>query len=309
MSRSHRYPRRRRSCAADIALTTESLEARTLLAADLAGAVEPTYDVTGDGQFTPADILRVVNHINQYGPRDVEIDGGGRHPLDVNQDSAITAADALGMINAMNASSALTARPIPSEVDARMTSDVDGIAADVAAAVAHSVNSAVPAPADVAQAVTGVVQASSAAGQSTSLLGSNPGLQDLQVTVDVRFVTLEDSFFDEIGIDFDFDVDDAVSQLPVDDNGPQVDVDVGVTGQGTDKDVLVDPGDFQSVVSRSPLSFGFAILTDVEVFFQMEVDGSGPTSTTIKTATATIINPFSPEKPVVKTVFTDTKVD
>ena len=33
-------------------------------------------------------------------------------------------------------------------------------------------------------------------------------LQDLQVTIEVRFITLSDKFFERIGIDFDFDIDD-----------------------------------------------------------------------------------------------------
>ena len=35
-------------------------------------------------------------------------------------------------------------------------------------------------------------------------------LQDLQVTIEVRFITLADNFFERIGIDFDFDIDDNV---------------------------------------------------------------------------------------------------
>ncbi len=33
-------------------------------------------------------------------------------------------------------------------------------------------------------------------------------LQDLQVTIEVRFITLNDNFFERIGVDFDFDIDD-----------------------------------------------------------------------------------------------------
>ncbi len=305
---SHRFPAGLRS-RADIAHSVESLEGRLLLAADLASALEQTYDVNGDGQFTPADILRVVNHINHHGPHELEEDADGGHQLDVNHDGAVTPADALGMINAMNSNLPIMGAPKPSGEDAQVASAVNAIAADVAAAVTQSVSGPVPTPAGVAQAVTGAVQARGAGSRSASLVGSHSGLQDLQVTVEVRFVTLNDSFFDEIGIDFDFDVDDAVSQLPVDNDGPQIDVDVDVTGQGTDKNVFVDPGDFRSLVSQTPPSFGFAILTDVEVFFLLDVAGSGQTPTTIKTATATIINPFSPDRPVVSTVFSDSKYD
>ncbi|HEY6563093.1 MAG TPA: hypothetical protein VIY86_01230, partial [Pirellulaceae bacterium] len=33
-------------------------------------------------------------------------------------------------------------------------------------------------------------------------------LQDLQITIEVRFITLNDNFFERIGVDFDFDLDD-----------------------------------------------------------------------------------------------------
>ena len=33
-------------------------------------------------------------------------------------------------------------------------------------------------------------------------------LQDLQVTIEVRFITLNDNFFERIGVDFNFDIDD-----------------------------------------------------------------------------------------------------
>lgn len=33
-------------------------------------------------------------------------------------------------------------------------------------------------------------------------------LQDLQVTIEVRFITLNDAFYEQVGVDFDFDIDD-----------------------------------------------------------------------------------------------------
>jgi general secretion pathway protein D len=37
-------------------------------------------------------------------------------------------------------------------------------------------------------------------------------LQDLQVTIEVRFITLSDRFFERIGVDFDFDIDDKIDR-------------------------------------------------------------------------------------------------
>jgi hypothetical protein len=44
-------------------------------------------------------------------------------------------------------------------------------------------------------------------------------LQDLQVTIEVRFVTVADRFFERIGIDFDFNIQDSVGGPDVDNNG------------------------------------------------------------------------------------------
>ena len=40
----------------------------------------------------------------------------------------------------------------------------------------------------------------------TDLLDQLRRLQDLQVTIEVRFVTVSDRFFERIGIDFDFGI-------------------------------------------------------------------------------------------------------
>lgn len=44
--------------------------------------------------------------------------------------------------------------------------------------------------------------------QIADLMDQLRRLQDLQVTIEVRFITLSDNFFEQIGIDFDFDIND-----------------------------------------------------------------------------------------------------
>ena len=39
-------------------------------------------------------------------------------------------------------------------------------------------------------------------------------LQDLQVTIEVRFITLNDNFFEQIGVDFQFDLPINASATP-----------------------------------------------------------------------------------------------
>ncbi|MCA9058145.1 MAG: hypothetical protein KDA85_06580, partial [Planctomycetaceae bacterium] len=50
--------------------------------------------------------------------------------------------------------------------------------------------------------------------QITDLLSQLRKLQDLQVTVEVRFISVSDNFFERIGVDFDFNVNDNVGDPP-----------------------------------------------------------------------------------------------
>ena len=52
--------------------------------------------------------------------------------------------------------------------------------------------------------------------QISELLTQLRRLQDLQVAVEVRFITVTDEFFERIGIDFDFDVQDDLGAGPID---------------------------------------------------------------------------------------------
>jgi general secretion pathway protein D len=103
-------------------------------------------------------------------------------------------------------------------------------------------------------------------------------LQDLQVTIEVRFITLNDNFFERIGIDFDFDIDDNSSGIPPDDDGPSVTIGLDPTGQPTaDLDISFTQDSFGASVpafggfdAGSAANFGFAILSDIEAFFLIQ---------------------------------------
>ena len=113
--------------------------------------------------------------------------------------------------------------------------------------------------------------------QIADLLAQLRRLQDLQVTIEVRFITLRDDFFERIGVDFDFNIDDNVTELPRDDAGPRTVIGLDPLGQPTP--------DFDLEFTQSTLrqrragvrgnatdaaSFGFAILSDIEVFFLLQ---------------------------------------
>jgi general secretion pathway protein D len=118
----------------------------------------------------------------------------------------------------------------------------------------------------------------------TDLLESLRRLQDLQVTIEVKFITLNDNFFERIGVDFDLRIDDNVRNLPLDDQGPSTTVGLnanfdptsGVIPFTADFDIGLTQESFTSAVpafggfdAASGASLGFAILSDLEMFFFM----------------------------------------
>lgn len=119
-------------------------------------------------------------------------------------------------------------------------------------------------------------------------------LQDLQVTIEVRFITLNDRFYERIGIDFNFEVDDNTSQIagqvPIlpDDTGPSMAFGLDPSGLPTvDFDYAFTQGTFGSAVPQfggfdaaTAANFGFAILSDIEVFFLLQA-AQGDTRTNV----------------------------
>lgn len=115
-------------------------------------------------------------------------------------------------------------------------------------------------------------------------------LQDLQVTIEVRFITLNDNFFERIGVDFDFNIDDNTAGVPIlpDDTGPSMVIGLGPDGQPTaNRDVMFTQNSFATAIPQfggfdpaTAANFGFAILSDIEVYFLL-VAASGDTRTNV----------------------------
>jgi general secretion pathway protein D len=124
--------------------------------------------------------------------------------------------------------------------------------------------------------------------QIADLLDQLRRLQDLQVTIEVRFITISDSFFERIGINFNVDIDDNVSIFPGDDSGPSATVGLDATGAPTsDLDLSFTQGSFGSTTpafggfdAATAANFGFAILSDIEVFFLLQA-AQGDTRTNV----------------------------
>jgi len=124
-------------------------------------------------------------------------------------------------------------------------------------------------------------------------------LQDLQVTIEVRFIRLNDQFFERIGIDFDFDIDDNFTGaiLP-DDTGPSLSVGLDPTGAPTaDLDLSFNQHGMGRAVPQfggfdaaSAATFGFAILSDIETFFFIEAAQGDQRTSVMQAPKVTLFN-------------------
>ena len=147
-------------------------------------------------------------------------------------------------------------------------------------------------------------------------------LQDLQVTIEVRFITLNDNFFERIGVDFDFDIDDKtgvdianLSAAPGgngnngDDDDDSVDprtvfgpetVSVGLQSPGVfsaDLDIPFTQDSFGLAVPQfggfdatAGAQLGFAILSDIEAFFFINAAEGDRRSNVLQAPRVTLFN-------------------
>jgi general secretion pathway protein D len=134
--------------------------------------------------------------------------------------------------------------------------------------------------------------------QIADLLEQLRRLQDLQVTIEVRFITLQDNFFERMGIDFDFDIDDNVTELPRDDEGPSTLIGLDQDGLPTsDLDLSFTQDSFGVAVPQfggfdatTAANFGFAILSDIEVFFLLQAAEGDERSNVLQAPKVTLFN-------------------
>lgn len=139
-------------------------------------------------------------------------------------------------------------------------------------------------------------------------------LQDLQVTIEVRFITVSDRFFERIGIDFDFSIDDntglnplrdqiptagagAPPLSPFDDTGRSFSVGINENGPTADLDFKFNEGSFSASAptfggfdAGSAANFGFAILSDIEVFFLLQAAQGDDRTNVLQAPKVTLFN-------------------
>ncbi len=149
-------------------------------------------------------------------------------------------------------------------------------------------------------------------------------MQDLQVTIEVRFITLNDNFFERIGVDFDFDLDDDIDapfqifgNVIEDDEDGGADyttepdrntrdtdhgesVTVGLSSPGVfsaDLDIPFTQGSYDLAVPQfggydatAGAQLGFAILSDIEAFFFISAAQGDKRSNIMQAPKVTLFN-------------------
>jgi len=134
--------------------------------------------------------------------------------------------------------------------------------------------------------------------QIADLLAQLRRLQDLQVTIEVRFITLRDDFFERMGVDFDFNIDDNVERLPGDDSGHSSVIGLNPVGQPTtDWDLQFTQGSYGASVpafggfdAATAANFGMAILSDIEVYFLLQAAEGDRRSNVLQAPKVTLFN-------------------
>ena len=135
------------------------------------------------------------------------------------------------------------------------------------------------------------------------LLESLRRLQDLQITIEVRFITLKDDFFERIGLDFDFDVEDSsglpqpLTAIPDTISGTRIFGRDATGNPTTDLDLSFTQDSFTSAVPQfggfdinTAANFGFAILSDIEVFFLIQASKGDNRSNVTSAPKVTLFN-------------------
>ena len=138
-------------------------------------------------------------------------------------------------------------------------------------------------------------------------------LQDLQVTIEVRFIRLNDRFFERIGIDFDMNIEDRtigtadlVPGFPYEPGRQSATVGLNPPVLPTnpfpnytaDLDIPFRQGSFNVAVPpvfsgfdpTSAATFGFAILSDIEAFFLIEAAQGDSRTNVLNAPKVTLFN-------------------
>lgn len=149
--------------------------------------------------------------------------------------------------------------------------------------------------------------------QIADLLTQLRRLQDLQVTIEVRFITLDDDYFEKIGVDFNFNIPTNSSSGGVTfgttgGSGGSTSQVVGLTTNSSASTGFAStpngsvqfrqngeenaniPAFTGLTVDTTPASFGFAILSDIQAFFLVQALLGNDRSNVLQAPKVTLFN-------------------
>lgn len=142
--------------------------------------------------------------------------------------------------------------------------------------------------------------------QIADLLKQLRRLQDLQVTIEVRFITLSDSFYERIGVDFQMNIRTDENALVATRTGGYTSNNSATIGNPTVGNNNAAPGNINLIngsaalatpsfggydpLSQAGAQLGFAILSDVEAYLFMEAAQSTKRSNILQAPKVTLFN-------------------
>ena len=127
-------------------------------------------------------------------------------------------------------------------------------------------------------------------------------LNDVQIVIEVRFMILSDNFFERIGVDFEFRLEDngPPGALALDNVAKSAVVGLSGAGATTGGDIEFTQdsfgstfpsfGGFTAADAPTAANFGFAILSDIEVFFLLQAAKGSSRSSVMQAPTVTMFN-------------------
>jgi len=138
-------------------------------------------------------------------------------------------------------------------------------------------------------------------------------LNDVQIVIEVRFITLNDDFFERLGIDFDFKLEDGSNLTPPGGDSFTQAGSVGggfssssIVGRDADSENQNITGDLDLLFSQNSFgatipqfgnfnagngaNFGFAILSDIEVYFLINAAKGDSRTNVVLAPTVTMFN-------------------
>ena len=290
-------------------LAFETLSDRCLLAANVFQNDVDPYDVNQDGACTVSDLRIVFGDVLANGQRELTESNAGDHLLDVSGDGRVSIRDVRELVEAMSAQATSALTDVVADeplVTRTLTIQFDrpegegGLSSDVDfQSLIDLIEATVPEDqweilkqenkqvGDTSVSLV-ITAAQDVQADINDLLLSLKNIQSTSIVIETRFITLEDNFFERIGVDFDFSIDEVIDNANLGDPIQRFEF-------SNDADIPFVQGSFGDsqppfgeIAPGQGANFGMAILSDIETFFFVRAaqgDTANITSNVVTTVT------------------------